>query len=351
MEEEMQQLREQLLQLQADNERLRREGASTRAGTSGATQAPSTSTGNTQSLGAPSPAFERVLVMSRDRKCPSFDGKSGLSIEAWIEEAEACMRARHLSARDQAFFLYDHLEGEARNEIKFRPAEDREDPDMILEILRELYGCSQPYVTLQQAFFSRRQQEGETLQEFSLALMALMEQVKQCTTGGVPNAAVLLRDQFVEHVLDGALRRDLKRFVRSRPTATLLDIRAEALRWEREGLPVGPRERSFSLPSICGLQYEVRGNTRPSPLATGPGLNEVMELLKGQQEQLNLLTQTVASLQVSRPDGRPPRSSIICRRCNRPGHYARECDGERAPIRGRTYSASGPSNAVRPSEN
>lgn len=360
MEEELQQLREQLSQLKADNERLRREGVPAQAGTSGVTQAPSTSAGNAQSLGAHSPSVERVLVMSRDRKCPSFNGKSGLSIDEWIDEVQACMRARHLSARDQAFFIFDHLEGEARNEIKFRPAEDRGDPDKILEILRELYGCSQPYVMLQQAFFSRKQHEGETLQEFSLALMSLMEQVKLCAPGGVPNAVVLLRDQFVEHVIDGALRRDLKRFVRTCPTATLLDVRAEALRWEREGLPGGHRERSSSLPSIYGLQYEVRGSARPSPLAApSPGLGEVMELLKRQQEQLNQLTQTVASLQVPRhiprqaprQEGRLPRSSIICRRCQQPGHYASECDGERAPARGRTYSASGSSNGATQPEN
>ena len=33
-----------------------------------------------------------------------------------------------LSASDQAFFLFDHLEGEAREEIKYRPSEERSDP-------------------------------------------------------------------------------------------------------------------------------------------------------------------------------------------------------------------------------
>lgn len=50
----------------------------------------------------------------------------------------------------------------------------KEDPAQVLAILTELYGCVQSYVTLQQSFFSRKQQEGEMLLEFSLALMALM---------------------------------------------------------------------------------------------------------------------------------------------------------------------------------
>ena len=76
--------------------------------------------------------------------------------------------------------------------------------------------CAESYVALQEAFFSRRQHEGETLLEFSLALMGLMTSVKQRAPSGIPNAEVLLRDQFVEHVLDGPLRRELKQFVRRR---------------------------------------------------------------------------------------------------------------------------------------
>lgn len=82
----------------------------------------------------------------------------------------------------------------------------------------------QSYVALQEPFFSRRQHEGETI-AFSLALMGLMTSVKQRTPGGLPNAEVLLRDEFVEHVVDGSLRRELKRFARRQPAATLLEVR------------------------------------------------------------------------------------------------------------------------------
>lgn len=295
-------------------------------------------------------------MMARDRKCPLFNGKTGIQLDEWKEEIEAGMRARHLATSYQAFFIFDHLEGEARSEIKFRPAEDRGDPTRVFAILQELYGCSRPYVTLQQAFFSRRQEEKETFQEFSQALLELMERVKQSSPSGVPNPAVLLRDQFTEHVIDiGLVLRDLKRFIRDNPTATLLQVRGEALRWEREGLPSVQRERSFSLPSIHGLQFEVCGRVRSPPVPTPSptsGFSEVMELLKRQQEQLNRLTQNVASLQAPRQTGRPPRSALTCRRCNQLGHYASECDGERVPFRGRTSSASGSSQvATQPGNN
>lgn len=59
----------------------------------------------------------------------------------------------------------------------------------------------------------RWQQEGETLKEFLLALMGLMEAVKQRAPTIMQNAEVLLRDQSVENVLKGAVLRELKQLM------------------------------------------------------------------------------------------------------------------------------------------
>lgn len=250
------------------------------------------------------------------------------------------MRSRHLSVADKAFFLFDHLEGEARDEIKYRPVGEREDPEKIITALKELYGCSKSYVALQEAFFSRRQHDGETLLEFSLALMILLEQVKQQSPTVMLNAETLLRDQFVEHVVDSALCRELKQLVRRQPSATLLEVRREAIRWEQEGMPGGARGRSHSLPSAHGFQYGVQG-VRPAGVCDSPPrseMSELREMLKLQLQQLTQLAQNVARLQDpfqrSRSQPRPfHNGSVICRRCQKPGHFARECEGERVPLR------------------
>ncbi|KAL0198417.1 hypothetical protein M9458_006957, partial [Cirrhinus mrigala] len=245
MEEELRELKELVAQLKADNERLRQEQALALPGSSTTTSTVSDAEPVTpQPVGASASHSERFVFVPRDRKCPKFNGRSGIGINEWIEEAQACIRARYLSVSDQAFFLFDHLEGEAREEIRYRSEVERRDPDKIFLALREVFGCSQSHVALQEAFFSRRQLEGESLLEFSLALMSLMEKVKRQFSGAVPNAPVLLRDQFVEHVADNALRRELKQLVRRQPTATLLEVRSEAIRWEQEGMPGGVRARS-----------------------------------------------------------------------------------------------------------
>lgn len=334
MAEELQELRDLVAQLRADNERLRQDQA---AATPGPSTMPSAPLPPSAIPIASAPLTERLVFVPRDRKCPMFRGRSGIGLTEWIEEVQACMRARHLAPADQAFFLFDHLEGEAREEIKYRSSTERADPSAIIAVLQELYGCSQSYVALQEAFFSRRQQEGETLQEFSLALMSLMARIKDRAPSDMRNAESLLRDQFVEHVIDGALRRELKQFVRGQPTATILDVRGEAIRWEREGLPGGMRGRSYSVPSAFGLQYGVQSSSQgvinPPPVSE---LTEMREMLRLQQEQLNTLTQSLARLHHSQERSRSYRNSpIICRRCQQPGHFARDCDGVRAPPRSR----------------
>ena len=87
---------------------------------------------------------EQIVYILQERRCTKFSGQSGggtLSVEEWVEEAESCIRARHMSKHDRALFLYDHLEGEARNEIKYRPSVVREDPAAIINVLKEVYVC------------------------------------------------------------------------------------------------------------------------------------------------------------------------------------------------------------------
>lgn len=326
MEEQIQQLKDLVAHLSAENERLRQEPDVALPGPSDAPMRSAVPPVTPADV----PIVERLVYVPRDRKCPMFRGRTGIGLAEWLEEAQACMRMRHLNASDQAFFLFDHLEGEAREEIKFRPCCERENPDRVIAVLQELYGCNDSYVALQEAFFSRRQQEGETLQEFSLALMSLMASVKVRAPQGIPNSEELLRDQFVEQVLDGSLRRTLKQFTRRQPTATLLEVRGEAIRWEREGLPGGTKNHSHSVPSVLGFQYGVSSAPVMPNQPQESALGEIVEMLRLQQQQINQLTENLSLLQsTENHTRRVARGQVICRRCQQPGHYAQDCDGVR----------------------
>ncbi|KAG5268958.1 hypothetical protein AALO_G00196740 [Alosa alosa] len=316
MEADLQQLRDLVTQLQAENERLKQ------------AQPPDDVLGPDVDPEPAPGASERFVYVPRERRCPMFRGKSGMSIGEWIEEVQASMRIRHMTPVEKAYFIFDHLEGEAKDEIKYRPKADREDPTKILAILQELYGCAESYVALQKDFFSRRQLEGESLQEYSHALFELMDRVTEAAPHAVPNSDILLRDQFVEHVNDPDLRRALKQVVRTKPDATLLYVRGEAIRWEREGRPAEGRSRSFSVPSICATQT-LNFPRESGAMPKQSELYEVKTMLKKQQEQLDKLSHSVSLLQNPRRPQSITQGPIICRRCEQPGHYARNCDNVR----------------------
>lgn len=73
---------------------------------------------------------------------------SGININKWVDEAQACMWAHCLSTADQAFFLFDNLEGEDWEEIRHCPELEREDLARIIVALSKLYDCSLSNVAL-----------------------------------------------------------------------------------------------------------------------------------------------------------------------------------------------------------
>ncbi|XP_062864418.1 uncharacterized protein LOC134326144 [Trichomycterus rosablanca] len=80
------------------------------------------------------------------------------------------------------------------------------------------------------------------------------EVIKRRSPQAIPNADHLVRDQFIEHVRDSMLRRELKQSVRLNAEVSFLTIRSEAIRWLEEGEHVGhPKTRAYS----CDTQVEV----------------------------------------------------------------------------------------------
>lgn len=164
-----------------------------------------------------------------------------------------------------------------------------------------------------------------------------MDVVIRKTPVGIPNSDVLLRDQFIEHVLDDMLRRELKQCVIQEPTITFVDLRGIALRWaeaSRQGGRVKPCAYSCDAYSQAVDSFEASTNAvtaRPSD-----EIAEIKECLRKQQAQLDTIMKHVTT-QVPQPtqidavpnsakhfrfqtDGKP-----ICHRCNRAGHIARFC--------------------------
>lgn len=332
MEEELRQMREEMAQLRAENERLSNLVANVRPPAQSEHGEHSNAAASVSDVASPPRRTQQTVYLPRERKCPKFSGSGTLTVDEWVEEVESCLRTRHMSELDKALFLYDHLEGTARLEIKFREQSVKGDVKQIIAVLQELYGCSKSYVFLQQKFFDRKQKEGESLQDYSHALMTLMEQVKACNPQAMSNPQALLRDQFCENVKDHMLRRELKRMVRQNEQLSMIDIRKEAIRWVEEGQST--RDKYVRpLPQTCEAQATA---TSEAVGVEKPELIELKNMLLAQQAQLDEIKQSLHSnTRMARGRGRPvfidrrfqraPDGRPICVKCMQPGHIARYC--------------------------
>ena len=364
VQEQLRALAEQVRQLQAENSRLRDNGDSQEEGS-----APSTS--GTPAAVSSQPVSEHYVFVPRERKCPTFSAKNScdlMSVEDWIEEARRCLSIRRMLPAEQALFLFDHLDGEAKAEMKFHSVADRNTPDKVFNILLENYACSQVYVRTQQQFYLRTQKEGESVREYSHALKSIMDiAIRKSPEGSIPNSDCTLRDQFVEHLRDDMLRRHLKDKMVASPTMSFMDARHAALSWvDRGKLVSNQRARAHSCDTFVS-NCEADANVI---VAKPDGeIAEVKEVLRQQQLQLDAILKHLGAPGPSdrgrgparpyrfRPDGKP-----ICSRCNQDGHIARFCSvdlnthsgpanraGPRTFSRNQTTGIA--SSAMQPSEN
>ena len=296
----------------------------------------------------------RLVHVARDRPCPSFSGGPGedtMSIEAWITEVRRCWEGRVWTVAEQAIFILDHLTGNARAEVEFHPESAHNTPEKIFALLMEHFRNSQSYVHSLAQFCQRHQRSDESIREFSYGLKRLMDAIMRSTPGSITNSDRLLRDQLVEHVRDGALRRSLDQRLASNPQMTFSEVRAVAVKWD-EARPPPVRVRSHSCSTVENNPVAAVREQRPYPVSVAPPAPPVVAgpphaASDSTHHQLSELTRLVTRL-VSRLEAGPPSSGgmgqrsvrtpdgrPICYRCGGPGHIARYCSRPAGPERPR----------------
>lgn len=294
---------------------------------------------------------ERIVYLPKEKKCTTFTGGISATFYDWLDELNATLSYRPFTGAEKAAFIYEQLGGEARQEIKYQPQAVRSDPDQVLDILTEIYGRPSSLTKLQRQFFERRQREGESVREYSHALMAIMEEINHCKVSKTWAGEFALRDQFAENLCDISLRRELKKVIRQQSTLSFFDLRKEALQWEEEA-EFGSERRKKTVDScetgaLAGRPSVVTAAVEVKP---DPTLAKVLGILQQQQTLINDLSQKVANLHTSGPRRAPfrrreprfdPTGQPICFNCQKVGHIARYCDDARVSYsQGRQVAAA-----------
>lgn len=277
----------------------------------------------------------QVVFIQQTEKVSKFSGNldrsDSLTIEEWIELVEIHIQTKP-TEKEKALWIYNHLEGAARIEVKYLPREEKERVDGIFKVLREIYGCSHSHISLQRRFFNRKQQEGESLLDYSHALMTLMDQIVKSNELAHVKSQKDLRDQFCDGVRDQNLGVRLRDQIRLHPNWTIRDVRREAVQWmaQCEG-------QSFTQKQHDSLYFsneaQVKVLNEPKSINQSE-YSELRALIEAQQSQLDSLVKaliplnTGANVPSSLPTFRSKKkaeSDLRCFRCDQLGHIARYC--------------------------
>lgn len=271
----------------------------------------------------------RVVFAPRERKVRKFSGTSTeeyYPIQDFLQEIQSVFDARRMTPAERADYIIPNLEGPAREEVRYRTAAERRDPGRLQEILEGVFGEKLMSAQLLARFHNRRQEPGESLQQFCHQLMQIGSRIK--AVGG--NVDHLMGEVFAENVRDINLRRELKRLKRERPVISFFDLREAAILWVDEGedkpvrRTVGVHQTEVAVvqtDKVVELQATVEKQQRT--------LDDLVAGMKNLLEAQSSGDRKGSYVQEHRPKKRPPlkdeQGRFICYHCKKPGHTRRDC--------------------------
>lgn len=239
--------------------------------------------------------IEKHTFFAENRKLRTFSGRpkndGDPSIDDWIDDLEIAFSARGRTDAQKVDLIYTHLEGQAKEEIKFR-ADIRHDPEAILECLRSAFGNPESIITLQQRFFERQQRESETIREYSYVLVELYQTVIKKDNTVFPDKEKTLCERFVNGLHDKYMRKEAKRLFRRKfDKIDFYHLRDEMilLSEEEESTQVSPCEtkiKTSDRPQSV-ISDHPNLNTKSSDV---PSTEDLLKIIEAQQKQIDSLT-------------------------------------------------------------
>jgi hypothetical protein len=166
----------------------------------------------------------------KEKKFKKFNGEG--DVMEWTTEVLKYVSTRFQSDAVRIDFIIDHLEGKAKREIKYRLMDVSTTADNLVAMLIDTFGDRDQVIKLQQTFYSRMQQPGESVEDYAYALTDLVVKMRNAGVKLAYTKDQILKERFADGVEDVNLRRELCRLNLEAPTLKFHELRKRALRWE-----------------------------------------------------------------------------------------------------------------------
>ena len=188
------------------------------------------------------------------RTLRAFSGHS-CELHDWMEDARN--RLPSVPAVERVPFLIGHLEGPAREEVRYAPEEEKDSVDKVFTLLMSTFGKNRSNAQLKRELYDRRQSNRESVREFSRALLQISEGISD----KLQSKNEMVIEVFCENLVDVHIKREMKRLVRGQSTISFSALRAEAIRLEEDGMG-----SSYEKACVRGIQEPHHTPGEPSPL-------------------------------------------------------------------------------------
>jgi hypothetical protein len=273
-------------------------------------------------------------VLQSAQKLRKYSGDT--CVKTWIADANRYISFQDLADRNAADFIVNHLEGAARDEIRYCLDESKCTVKEVFDALRDAF---REKVTVNEAldlFAARKQQDKESLRDYSYALMSLLERAIAINPKCVVSKDTYLRDRFVENVRDHYLRKYLKSQLRARKDMKFQDVRDEAIQWAEEDTGIRETETKLKKKVDLKMNSVMTEDSRVNALTISKN-NAVMEsklemlvdVQRQQQELLEKQQKMILELMQKRNTSEKEENKKAdigpCFFCNRPGHIKKNC--------------------------
>ncbi|XP_063961577.1 uncharacterized protein LOC129283183 [Lytechinus pictus] len=270
-------------------------------------------TGAFQSLQSP-----RGLPAVKLSKFGGFPRKHGdPTINEWLQEFDEYCSYYQLKRKEEAQVLLTHLTDSAKDEARLYDSTVREDSTALKQALKSRYGLKETVQPLTTELHARVQRPGETLADFSSALIRLHDRMEAAATGDERSALIMLRnntlkERFVTGVRDKQIQREIRRIMFSTEDKSFIDMRREVLRMFQDEDTVSPKA------SIRECEVEAaRASVNTEDQTIQNMKSEITEL----KETLKEVVQVMKGMKSNPKQNSPP----FCYNCNKKGHLKREC--------------------------
>ena len=164
-----------------------------------------------------------IVRASKERKLRRFAGASA-ELSDWIEDAKASID--ELTDNEATLFLWRHVEGIAREEIRMYAVSERDTSEQIFDLLQQAFGERRSDLQIKRELYDRYQGKKETLRSYSRALTELVNHLSSVSE---IEKNKMLVEVFTDNIRDRYLRNELRKKCRETPEVGFTQLRDFAI--------------------------------------------------------------------------------------------------------------------------